>query len=221
LQLAIYYGEANICAILISANSIFVAVFAGLIFKEKITKIKVASMFLGLCGITLIILNQSTVSADAINPTLGIIFGSLSSITFALYTVISKKYIKHYGNLITNSYSFIIGSIILLVISLCNHKDMSFCLNTRNLLFIGYLGIFISGIAYLTYFEGLKRVSTTIGSMFFFLKPVIVAILAYFIFGETLNTIQIIGIIIVIAGLNLDFLKPIPARIHNRIRNFH
>ena len=36
LQLSIYYGKASMAAILISSNSIFVAIFAALILKEKL-----------------------------------------------------------------------------------------------------------------------------------------------------------------------------------------
>ena len=207
LQLAVYYGEAAISAILISANSIFVAIFSHLILKEKISLFKIIGLVLGLTGITMIILNQPHNSADAINPALGIFYGCSASITFGLFTVVSKKYIKEYGNLITNSISFINGSLILLILSLLFHRDFNFVLTTKNLLFMLYLGIFISGIGYLTYFEGLKKVSATIGSMFFFLKPIIASVLAYLVFGEKLSSIQILGIFVIITGLNLDLFR--------------
>ena len=207
LQLAVAYGEASISAILVSSNSIFVAIFASIIFKEKLTPTKIVSLMLGVFGLSLIIFQEHGSATTATNPVLGIVFGCLAAVSFGFYTVISKKYVQEYGNFVTNAVSFLIGALVLLVISLIAGFDVTFEPTTSNLLFIGYLGIFVSGLAYLTFFEGLKRVPTTVGAMFFFLKPIIASALAYFLFGETLTSIQLIGIGIVIVGVNISVIK--------------
>jgi drug/metabolite transporter (DMT)-like permease len=207
LQLAVKYGEASISAILVSSNSIFVAIFSSLFFKEKLNKTKIISLILGVFGLTLIILQEHGSTSTASHPVLGIVFGCLAAISFGLYTVISKQYVKQYGNMITNSVSFLIGSFTLITISLFSGFDLTVAFTKSNMLLLSYLGIFVSGIAYLTFFEGLKRVPTTIGSMFFFLKPIIASILAYLLFGEKLTYIQMAGIVIVIIGVNLSVFK--------------
>lgn len=219
LQLAIYYGEANISAILVSSNSVFVAIFSFLILKEKLSLYKILGLAIGLAGIIMIIMNYQ-VSADksVINAPLGVLFACIASVTFGFYTVISKKYIKVYGNVVTNAISFLGGSLLLAVISLIAGFDISMDITGKNILFISYLGIFVSGIAYLTYFAGLKRVATVVGSSFFFLKPAIASILAYFIFKETLNTWQIVGIFVVIVGVNLEVIRDIINRRKSRLK---
>lgn len=207
LQLAIYYGQANISAILISSNSVFVAVFSYFILGEKLSIYKIIGLIIGLVGITTIILNHQVSNNEVLNAPLGIIFACISSVSFGFYTVISKKYIHKYGNVVTNSISFLGGSLLLAIISLIFGFDISINFTSKNIFFIAYLGIFVSGIAYLSYFAGLKRVSTVVGSSFFFLKPAIASILAYIIFKETLNSWQIIGIIIVILGVNLEVVR--------------
>ncbi len=209
LQLAVHYGEANISAILISSNSVFVAIFSFLILKERLSIYKIIGLLIGLVGITIIILNHHSSSQTAINAPLGVLFACIASVSFGFYTVISKKYIKEYGNVLTNAISFLGGSLLLAIISLIVGFDISMEMSSKNILFISYLGIFVSGIAYLTYFAGLKRVATVVGSSFFFLKPAIASLLAYFIFKETLTTWQIVGIIIVILGVNLEVIRDI------------
>ncbi len=207
LQLAIYYGQANISAILISSNSVFVALFSYFILKEKLSLYKALGLLIGLLGIIIIIMNHEVSSNEVLNAPLGILFACISSISFGFYTVISKKYIKTYGNVLTNSISFLGGSLLLAIISLIFGFDISFNFTSRNIIFIAYLGIFVSGLAYLSYFAGLKRVSTVVGSSFFFLKPAVASILAYIIFKETLTFWQIMGIIIVIVGVNLEVVR--------------
>lgn len=211
LQLAVHYGEANISAILVSSNSVFVAIFSFLILKEKLSLYKILGLTLGLAGIIMIIMNYQVPAGDksVINAPLGVLFACIASVTFGLYTVISKKYIKEYGNVVTNAISFLGGSLLLALISLIAGFDISIELTGKNILFISYLGIFVSGIAYLTYFAGLKKVATVVGSSFFFLKPAIASILAYFIFKETLTFWQIVGIGVVIVGVNLQVIRDV------------
>ncbi|MCK4957450.1 MAG: EamA family transporter [Candidatus Cloacimonetes bacterium] len=204
LQLAIFYGEASISAILISANPIFVAIFASMILKEKLSFSKIIGLIIGLIGVILIIGAEANSGSTAKDPFLGILFGCISSITFGLYTVLSKKYIKQYGNMVTNSFAFLIGSVILLLVSFIFGFQIEFQPTPNNLIFLGYLGFFVSGLAYLTFFEGLKKVPTATGSMFFFLKPIIASILAFIFFQEQLSHLQLLGIFIVLFGLNYN-----------------
>ena len=209
LQLAIYYGEANISAIIVSSNSVFVAIFSYFILKEKMTFYKALGLVLGMTGIIIIIINHHVSSPNVRNATLGIIYACIASVTFGLYTTISKKYVKEYGNVLTNAVSFLGGAILLAIVSLMFGFDLSVEITTKNVLFLGYLGIFVSGIAYLTYFAGLKRISTVAGASFFFLKPVFASILAYLIFKETLTGWQMVGIGIVIVGVNLQVIRDV------------
>lgn len=204
LQLAIYYGEASTTAAIISANSIFVAIISFFILKEKISPLRLLGLFLGIIGMIAIMSKDSSQIATAKNNTLGIVFGILAAVTFAFYTVINKKYAKNYGVITSNTVSFIMGAIILAIGSLAFGIDLTFEPSTKNILMVLYQGIIITALAYVIYFEGLKRISTTAGSMFFFLKPVLAAIFAYFALNEVLSTIQIFGIIIIVLGVNIE-----------------
>ncbi len=209
LQLAIYYGEANISAILISSNSVFVAIFSFFMLKEKLSVYKISGLVIGIIGIIIVIINHQVSNREVLNASLGIIFACIASVSFGFYTVISKKYIRDYGNVVTNSISFLGGSLLLAVLSLIMGFDISMDFTGKNILFILYLGIFVSGLAYLSYFAGLKKVATVVGSSFFFLKPAIASILAYLIFHETLTSWQIMGIVIVIIGVNLEVIRDV------------
>jgi len=67
-----------------------------------------------------------------------------------------------------------------------------------------YLGIFVTGLAYLLFFEALKKIPAATGSMFFFMKPVIASVLAFLLLNEKLSLMQIIGILFVIESLTID-----------------
>ena len=203
LQLSIFYGKATIAAVLISANPLFVVFFAWLILKEKMNFKKTIALILGISGIIMLVFGSGVFenSQHSKNIALGVIFGILSSMTFALYTVLSKKYIIKYGNLRFNSLSFFWASIFLALSysSIGNYPVYEFTL--KNTLLLLYLGIFVSGLAYFLYGEALKTISAFEGASFFMLKPVFAAVMNYTVIGETLNTIQISGIAVILIGM--------------------
>jgi drug/metabolite transporter (DMT)-like permease len=70
-----------------------------------------------------------------------------------------------------------------------------------------YLGVFLSGVAYITYIEALKILTASKGAMVFFLKPVISSILAVIFLGESLSFKTAAGMLIVLTGVFINFIK--------------
>ena len=203
LQLAIHYGKASLSAMIVSMNPLFVSVFAIFILKEKLNGIQIAGLGVGVAGLLLIIFTEhDLLSHRYLNLHLGIIFAILAGVTFALYTVLTKRLVAQYGNLITNSASFLMGGIALTIINLAIGKSMLFEANITNLALISYLGIMVSGVAYLLYFEAMKELTAAKASIYFFLKPAIASVLAFFFLQERLGSMQVFGMILIMLALS-------------------
>jgi drug/metabolite transporter (DMT)-like permease len=65
-----------------------------------------------------------------------------------------------------------------------------------------YLGVIITGLAYVLYFEAMKQLSAARASFYFFLKPALATLLAYFFLGEQLSLLQIGGIVLIMIALS-------------------
>lgn len=70
-----------------------------------------------------------------------------------------------------------------------------------------YAGVFLSGIAYITYMEALKILTASKGAMVFFLKPVIASLLAVIFLGESLSFKTAAGMLLVLSGIFINFSK--------------
>lgn len=209
LQLAVHFGKASLSAILVSLNPIFVSIFSPIILKERLAKIQFIGLLAGLCGIVLIVLGEEQLHHQSyINLPLGIVFALLAATTFGLYTVLTKRTVIRYGNLLTNSMSFIMGAIILFFVNAVIGKPLFFAMSRLNVISIAYLGIVITGIAYLLYFEGMKGLTAPLASQYFFLKPVIAGSLSVLILGESLGVMQLMGILFIILALLGNTLLP-------------
>lgn len=209
LQLAIHFGKASLTAIIVSMNPLFVSVFAIFLLQEKLSRIQIVTLAVGLVGLLLIIFGeQELISARYQNLPLGIVFAVLACITFALYTVLAKGLVTQYGNFVTNSLSFLMGGIALTVINLSLGKSMLFELSLRNVSLLLYLGVVVTGLAYLLYFEAMKYLGAARASIYFFLKPALASILAYLFLNESLGAMQIAGMIFIMLALSRNIFIP-------------
>lgn len=203
LQLAIYYGKASLTAMIVSMNPIFVSIFAIFILKEQVSKIQVYGFLIGFAGIIVLVLGEKELFLhNFINLPLGVLFALLAGITFGLYTVLTKWAVAQYGNLITNSFAFLIGGVVLSIINLIIGQSMAFALSFKTNILIVYLGVVVSGLAYVLYFEAMKELSAARASFYFFLKPALASILAFYFLSENLSHWQIIGMILIMLALS-------------------
>jgi drug/metabolite transporter (DMT)-like permease len=205
LQISIWYGKASISAILVSTNPVFVSILAFLILKERLTQNQVIGLLIAFLGIFFLIAGERNIaSGKYANLPLSILLGLSAAFTFGLYTVLAKKLIIKHGNLITNSVSFIGGSITLFVINTVTGKPMLIPLTGLNVWIMLWLGLVISGVAYLLFFESTKKLGANVASMYFFLKPVIASFLAFLLLKERLTGMQVIAIGFIILGLGFS-----------------
>ena len=63
-----------------------------------------------------------------------------------------------------------------------------------------YLGLLVSGVAYITFMRTIKRFSATSASVIFLLKPLLASLFSLLLLHETLNTFFLGGMVLVISG---------------------
>ena len=198
IQYGLLYANASTSAVIFSSNPVFVALFAWLILGEKIDICKILGMAVGIAGVVLLFSDKLGLSmASALGPLL--VMGS--AVVFALYTVLGKRLtVKGTDSLVMTSLSFIAGSLMLLPAMLIM-KIPIMAFDTALIPFILYLGIAVSGIAYMSYFYGLANVNTSTGSLIYFVKPVLAALFSVIILHESLSVRFYAGTAVIIAGL--------------------
>ena len=167
-QLAVVYTKASVVAVIFSCNPVFVMAFAFLFLKEEIHYHNIVSLILEVLGI-LIIINPLSIKLSPI----GIIFTLLAAITFALYGVLGKKSTKKFGGEVVTCFSFIFGSLEMLILILIGHiPSISSSLissnlnifanvplftgyNMSNILAVLYVYIFVTNLGYASYFKAM------------------------------------------------------------------
>lgn len=198
IQLGLVYTNASVCAVLFSINPLFVTLFARFILGERITAQKIIGLSLGILGIVVLFVDSL---AQKTSTALGLGLILASSVCFSFYTVLGKKIItKDVDSLIVTTFSFLIGSVAMLPVQLALGVPLfpDVAPVVPQLL---YMSVIVTGLAYVTYFEGLSRLEAGAGSTLYFAKPALAALLAALILHERVGANLVVGIVVIAAGI--------------------
>lgn len=186
-------SPANI-AIIFSSNSVFTIVFAAFILKDKITPMKLLAVGLCIAGVLV-----CTDFSGQTNP-MSVVLAVLSALSFSLYTVLSKKFMVKYSGIIQTGFSFFFGSIALLMVLLLMRVDIVSQIDSGNIWHLLYLGIFVSGFGYWTYFQAMHKTSAMAASLVFFIKPILTPFAVFLINGIVPDYKVFLALVLVLAG---------------------
>ena len=202
LQLAVKEADApSLIAIIFSANSVFTILFAILILKEKMTKQKLLAVILCVIGVL--------ICADFSSGTnlLSVVMAVVAALSFSLYTVLSKKFMKRISGIIQTSLSFCMGSIVLLILLLITGVDMVPAMNTTNLSVLLYLGVVVTGLGYWAYFKAMEIGGAMTASFAFFIKPILTPFVTFLVNGIVPGLKVFAALIFIVGGSFVNLYK--------------
>ncbi|AKJ63322.1 DMT family transporter [Kiritimatiella glycovorans] len=204
---AITYLPANIAALVFSCNPVFVVLFAPLVLPERITPRRVIAVAVCLAGIA--VLARDGTDGPS---TVGLLLMVAALIAFAFYTVIARRLTPRYGALPVTAFAVLAGGIFLLPLAWVFEGLPPGNYGAADWLGIAYLAVFATALGYFLYFYGLGHVDAGIGSMAFFLKPVLAAVFAWFVLGEGLSPHEFAGGALILAGMAVALWRRKPRR---------
>lgn len=201
----------GVATVLMFSNPIWVTLLNYTFFKEKISFKKMIVILTCIFGCMCIIDIFSTGGQNL--DLIGITAGVLDGVTFALQIVmprfvektISKDSILLYGFWSSAICLIFFADIPRLASGIINSPNPLFYFG--NVLSIGVLSTFVANTFYV---NSTKYIGTSLPSMMVALEPTFATVLAFFIFGESMKPIQILGTLIVIGSvmaLELNFEK--------------
>lgn len=193
-QLGVMNSNAATASVLISINPLFTMVCAHFFTEEKLNRHKALVLFIGLLGIVFMIKPWNLQDGNTVK---GIIFMLLAAATFGMYTVAGKVSVSKMGIMAQTSISFLLGSIVLLIMILFMGRPVVSGV-VENLPLVLYVGIFVTGLGYFSYFMAIKLSDASTGSLSFFLKPAIAPVMAVIFLRETILWNTYVGIILIL-----------------------
>ena len=199
---SISYSSMATAAILLYTAPFFVLLASALLFKERITIIKAIALLIAFGGCFLMTGTGET-------STLGVVFGLLSGILYASYSIFGTILLKKYSSLTITAICFSLGAVVSLFF--CNLPQLILVLwselSFTTLLWCLGLGVITAAAPFALYTAGLQNTPAGKASILSFAEPMAATVFGTFLLGEPLGYAGATGIILIaisIVLLNLN-----------------
>ncbi len=195
-------------SLLMLATPILITIFAAWFLKERLTIMKIAGLALGIIGAVILVSARSK-TGEASNAFLGDMFIIVNAISYTLYFILVKPLMLKYNAVVVIRMIFTMGFFIILPFCFQEFKDtvwQNFTpLAWANLSVLVILGTFL---AYVFNVYGIKILGASVAGTYIYSQPVVAAIIAMIVLGETLDIYKIVAGSLIALGVYLTNKKP-------------
>ena len=186
-QYSMIYSDASKAGFITSLYIIFVPILA-IFLKHKLNKNVLISILIALLGLYLLC------AKDALQFEIWDVFLLISAFFFALHIIIIGYYSKKSDSIKLSTFQFLTAGILSLPFAIFEHPTINLILaGWRPILFIGAI---VTGVAYTLQIFGQKTTKPTVATLILSSEAIFSLLGGVLILGETLNTKEIFGCLI-------------------------
>lgn len=194
--LGLSIGKASHAGFFFQFETFFAAILASFFLKEKLYKNQIRGLVLMFIG--------AYVFGTSLSYSFEI--GNLlflgSAFAWSINDVVAKSMVKHFSPFFIAFGRNFFSLIILFPISFRYIPENLQKLAIQDVFYFLLYGLVVAGLILFLYIA-FKYIKTAEALSYQLLSPILTAVLAFFIFGERLNTIQLIGGVAILVGLYL------------------
>lgn len=192
---------------IVALNPAVIGLASWLLFKERMSRAKVIGIAICIAGASLVIVSRHPqLMAGQADAWIGdlLIFGCV--LGWGIYSLFSKDLNQTLGPVQTVTYSILLGTVMLWVVSAVRGEVSVAALvglGSAQWLSLMYLGVLGSALAYIGYYDGLRTIGATRSGVFIALNPLTAVILGALLLGEQLTLTMCLGGGLILAGIFL------------------
>lgn len=197
---ALQYTSAGQAGMITSMAPLITAIGAGFLLKEVITKRLLFGAVLAFLGAVWLSVG-ATSGGSATNPLLGNTLEFLAMVCGAGYAITVRHLSARYSALFITAIQAFAGTIFFAPFALWEYFNTPMNFSTQALLWVVYLGVFVTLGGYGLFNFALSRMEVNKASIYINLIPVFTVLLAFFILGEKLGSSELVASGIILTGV--------------------
>ena len=179
---------------------VFVVLLSPLLLKERLTAVKTGCILGALCGMFLI---MGAGTGEGSNHAAGIGYGIGAAVLYA-GVIILNKFVKGLSGLITTLIQISSATLILFLYLLITGEVRVAGIDLRSAVLLLILGLFHTGLAFLMYFTGMKKLKGQTAAVLSYIDPISAILMSGIFLGEGLTLSQILGGILILGATLLS-----------------
>ncbi len=195
------YTTASNTGWIIGTAPVFMAILGFVFYKEKITHLQFLGILVALAGLLLLI-GKGDITSIGLIENQGDLLVLGSAFTWGVYSMVNKKISLSYSPLMTILYLFLMMAVIIIPFNL-NTETISSVINLSfiGLMWILFLGIFCSGVAYVIWAQALRDMESAKVGAFLYFEPLVTVIAAWIYLNEEITLLMIFSGLLITAGV--------------------
>lgn len=203
----LHYINASRASLIVALNPAVIGLASWLVFKERLNRAKVVGIAICVAGASMVIVSRDPqLLAGGADVWLGdlLIFGCV--LGWGVYSLFSKELNHTLGPVQTVTYSILLGTIMLWTTSIVRGEASVAAiaqLGAQQWLSLLYLGVLGSALAYIGYYDGIRKIGATRSGVFIALNPLTAVILGALLLDEPLTLAMYLGGGLILAGIFL------------------
>lgn len=189
-------GVALGSCMIIGSAPVWAGILETVVFRKKPALLWIVGVLVAITGGVWMAISQ----ADSISVSAaGFITCLVAGLCYSSYSLLAKELVKRVSPLRASTHTFITAMCVALPAAWV--MSGSPVIVTSDLIVVLYLGLIVTGVAYLLYSTALKTVQVSTCVALGLLEPVTAFILAIVVVGENVNGWAAIGLVIILTGL--------------------
>lgn len=196
--------SSTLASVLISIAPLLVPIGDYYFFGKRVTVASFAGIVVSVLGVCVVIFHQGFSNIEA-NP-FGILLMLVAVASTLGYSITVGKLTESYNVFTIITYQNTLGALYFVPLFLIFELDafLAVGITAQSIAPVLKMGIFASTFAFLLYTYSIKHLGITRACSFTNAIPVLTAISAYFMLGEQMGAVKLIGVAIVVLGLFLS-----------------
>ena len=210
-NLCFFYGlqyiNASRASLIVALNPAVIGLASWWLFKERLGVGKVIGIALCLAGAAVVIVSRNPQALHGAASTWRgdlLIFGCVAG--WGVYSLFSRELNRSLGPLQTVTWSVLLGTLMLTVSTLVTGRlslNALGSLHLPQLMSLLYLGVLGSALAYIGYYDGIRRIGATRSGVFIALNPLTAVLCGALMLDEQLTAPMLIGGAVILLGIYL------------------
>lgn len=204
--LGLQYISAGLERLILFLYPTFVLLLSALFFKQHMSRRDGLALLISYAGIGFVFSHD--VSSGQKNILLGSLLVLASALTYAIYFIGSGRIVGKIGSLRYSAYATIVSCIAVLLHFALARDITSLQQPTEVYVLSLVMALFSTVLPVYFLSEGIRRIGSSHASMIGFIGPVLTIFLGTIFLGEQIGATQIIGMLLVLAGVLVISLRP-------------
>ena len=194
--------SASLTVLLLYTYPVIVTILSRIFLKEKMGSKGLLALVLVSTGLVGLVWGEWSVS----NP-IYLLFGIGSAFLYALYILLSRKYLSRVPAIPSSFYVQLGAGIVLSAINFSSNPQRAFTILINHYWLIFSMAFLCSILAMTLFLAGLQKITSSEASILSTTEPIFGVIIATTLLGESIRMIQIIGGGLILMGMILTTTK--------------